>query len=107
MGDELYLGDGLYASFDGNSIKLRAPREGGDHIVYLEADLYQALADYASRCWRIDDRSRFPSYDDAPTDPHHGGKIWDEPRIVSHQNNPLSDILRDALAKNGKLRPEP
>ena len=40
------------------------------------------------------------NYDDAPTDPHHGGKIWDEPRIVSHQNNPLSEILRDALDKN-------
>lgn len=66
-------------------------------------------------------------YDNAPTDPHHGGKIWKgpackygdplcpcpdgdlchyegdgawpAPRIVSHQNNPLSDILRDALAK--------
>lgn len=24
------------------------------------------------------------------------------PRIVSHQNNPLSEILRDALAKHGK-----
>ena len=23
-------------------------------------------------------------YDNAPTDPHHGGKIWEEPRIVSH-----------------------
>lgn len=33
---EAYLGDGLYASFDGYSIRLRAPREGGDHEVYLE-----------------------------------------------------------------------
>lgn len=28
---EVYLGDGLYASHDGYQIKLRAPREGGDH----------------------------------------------------------------------------
>ena len=82
MSDELYLGDGLYASFDGDSIKLRAPREDGDHIVYLEAGLYQALRDYAARCWRVDGEadgdspSRFPNYDDAPTDPHHGGKVW-------------------------------
>lgn len=33
---ETYLGDGLYASFDGYQIKLRAPRYGIDHEVYLE-----------------------------------------------------------------------
>lgn len=34
--NETYLGDGLYASFDGWMIQLRAPREGGDHWVGLE-----------------------------------------------------------------------
>lgn len=34
--NETYLGDGLYASFDGYQITLRAPREGGDHYVALE-----------------------------------------------------------------------
>jgi hypothetical protein len=34
--DETYLGDGLYASYDGYQIKLRAPREHGDDEVYLE-----------------------------------------------------------------------
>lgn len=34
--DERYLGDGLYASFDGWQVCLRAPREFGDHVVYLE-----------------------------------------------------------------------
>lgn len=33
---ETYLGDGLYASFDGFQFCLRAPREHGDHVVYLE-----------------------------------------------------------------------
>jgi hypothetical protein len=33
---EFYLGDGLYVSFDGWHFVLRAPRENGDHIVYLE-----------------------------------------------------------------------
>jgi hypothetical protein len=33
---ETHLGDGLYASFDGYMIALRAPREEGDHFVYLE-----------------------------------------------------------------------
>ena len=34
--DEIYLGDGLYARFDGFSFWLRAPRIGGDHYVALE-----------------------------------------------------------------------
>lgn len=40
---ETYLGDGLYASFDGYQIILRAPREGGDHYVALDDHVYQAL----------------------------------------------------------------
>jgi hypothetical protein len=39
MNRETYLGDGLYASFDGWQIRLRAPREGGDHVVFLEDGL--------------------------------------------------------------------
>lgn len=35
-GQERYLGDGLYASFDGFQIWLRAPRGDADHEVYLE-----------------------------------------------------------------------
>ena len=36
---EVYLGDGLYCSFDGWQVKLRAPRENGDHEVFLEDGL--------------------------------------------------------------------
>lgn len=36
--DEIYLGDGLYGSFDGESIVLRAPRLGGDDFVSLESN---------------------------------------------------------------------
>lgn len=43
MEGERYLGDGLYASFDGFMITLRAPREGGDHWVGLEPDVFAAL----------------------------------------------------------------
>jgi hypothetical protein len=31
-----YLGDGLYASFDGWDVELTTPRENGDHFVVLE-----------------------------------------------------------------------
>ncbi len=43
---ETYLGDGLYASFDGFGVKLRAPREDGDHEVYLEPDVFEALRQF-------------------------------------------------------------
>ena len=44
---EDYLGDGLYASFDGFQIILRAPREHGDHIVALEPQVFINLIRFA------------------------------------------------------------
>ena len=46
MNKETYLGDGLYASFDGFQIILRAPREGGDHFVMLDPFVYRALQEF-------------------------------------------------------------
>jgi len=46
MEPETYLGDGLCASYDGYQIKLRAPRDEGNHEVYLEPSVYQALVNY-------------------------------------------------------------
>jgi len=46
MSKEVYLGDGLYASFDGWHIILRAPREDGDHIVALEPLVLNAFDKY-------------------------------------------------------------
>lgn len=40
---EEYLGDGLYASFDGYMVTLRAPRENGDHYVCLEPEVLVAF----------------------------------------------------------------
>lgn len=48
---ETYLGDGVYASFDGWQICLRAPRENGDHIVFLEPQLWRSLTMFAAECW--------------------------------------------------------
>lgn len=41
MQEETYLGDGLYVSWDKEvqQIKLRAPRVGGDHEVYMELEV--------------------------------------------------------------------
>jgi hypothetical protein len=43
MDGETYLGDGLYASFDGYQIDLRAPRIEGDHKVSLEPAVLRKL----------------------------------------------------------------
>lgn len=48
-GAETYIGDGLYACFDGWQILLRAPREGVDHWVGLEPAVWQALLNWISR----------------------------------------------------------
>jgi hypothetical protein len=47
--EEAYLGDGLYASFDGFAITLRAPRPGGDHWVALEPDVYAELLRFVAK----------------------------------------------------------
>ncbi|MGE5163048.1 MAG: hypothetical protein ACM3IH_03355 [Sphingobacteriales bacterium] len=47
--DESYLGDGLYATFDGWQIILRAPRPDGDHWVAIEPEIYTNLLRFAER----------------------------------------------------------
>lgn len=56
MNKETYLGDGLYASLSGNSIKLRAPREGGDHVVYMEPEVYESLLAFVARATGVTKR---------------------------------------------------
>lgn len=55
MENETYLGDGLYASFDGYQIMLRAPRENGDHFVALEPSVYAAFCKFADKVIAISD----------------------------------------------------
>ena len=47
---EEYLFDGVYASFDGLQIKLRTEREDGDHVIYIEPQLWECLKSFARRC---------------------------------------------------------
>jgi hypothetical protein len=49
MPKEEYLGDGLYASFDGFMFMLRAPRSGGDHWVGLEPAVLRNFDEYRKR----------------------------------------------------------
>lgn len=43
MAEETYLGDGLYARYNGQEIWLRAPREGGDDEVCLNTGMLEQL----------------------------------------------------------------
>jgi hypothetical protein len=50
---EEYLGDGVYASFDGRQIRLRAPREDIDHEVFLEPSVLAEFLAWARRVGAI------------------------------------------------------
>jgi hypothetical protein len=45
---EVYLGDGLYVSWDGHCIWLRALRTSGDHVVGLEPEVLDRLLAFVS-----------------------------------------------------------
>ncbi len=50
MSDELskaYLGDGLYASYDGWMITLETERTNGRHWVALEREVFESLLQFA------------------------------------------------------------
>ncbi len=44
-----FVGDGVYVSFDGWQIILRAPRENGDHYVALDPMVYAAMMGWIKR----------------------------------------------------------
>ena len=50
--DEVYLGDGLFASVEHGMIKLRAPRNHEDHVVYLDPGVLQSFEDWLARLRR-------------------------------------------------------
>jgi|KBSMisStandDraft_5_1062788.scaffolds.fasta_scaffold97988_7 hypothetical protein len=52
---ETYLGDGLYASWDGFSVWLRAPRPDRDDHVCLEPQVLQALAQFVRSVQKTED----------------------------------------------------
>lgn len=51
MADETYLHDGLYASFDGYQIWLRAERDYQQHRVAIDPVTFGALLDFAAEVW--------------------------------------------------------
>lgn len=48
MENETYLGDAVYASFDGYQIKLRTG-DGNNQVIYLEPSVYAQLRRFVER----------------------------------------------------------
>ena len=46
--NSIYLGDGLYASFDGDTYRLWTARANGTHEVFLEPSVLAALEAFVS-----------------------------------------------------------
>lgn len=44
-----YLGDGVYAWFDGEFIILRTQGESNDNVIYLDRTVMQSLREYAKK----------------------------------------------------------
>lgn len=49
MPDKTYLGDGVYASFDGYQIRLSSRRDDGTDVIYLEPEVYTALTKFVEK----------------------------------------------------------
>ena len=82
MSEEVYLGDGLYASFDGGVFKLRAPRFDGDHWVALDG------------CWARSTPTAGTSATSHATDRDHSA--------ISSSSRVTSDTSGDLLRACGK-----
>ena len=46
-----YLGEGVYASFDGYHVWLKTERDGQEHKIALEPDLIVQINLYFEKCW--------------------------------------------------------
>ena len=59
---ETYLGDGVYASFDGTYIWLRAPHEYDNQRVALEPQVYAALVQFVTNKTNKEWRDQVSAY---------------------------------------------
>jgi hypothetical protein len=50
MNDTIYIGDAVYAHFDGYGIELRLNDHRNECVVYLEPQVLQALTEFYKRC---------------------------------------------------------
>lgn len=51
----IYLGDGVYASFDGYQIQLHLGAHTKPPLIALEPDVFFTLRSYANKVWMLND----------------------------------------------------
>lgn len=56
MENETYLGDAVYASFDGYQIKLRTG-DANNQVIYLEPGVYEALKRFVASLYNTGEQS--------------------------------------------------
>ncbi len=54
--EDMYLGDGVYASFDGWHVVLDLRGQDSTTRIAMEPEVYDALVRYAHVCWSRDDQ---------------------------------------------------
>lgn len=47
-GDEVYLGDAVYASFDGYQVRLRCEAPAHPNIIYIDPDVFHSLTTFVN-----------------------------------------------------------
>jgi hypothetical protein len=50
MDDTIYIGDAIYAHYDGYGIELRLNDHRNECAIYLEPEVLQALTEFYKRC---------------------------------------------------------
>jgi hypothetical protein len=56
MNNETYLGDAVYASFDGYQIKLRTG-DANNQVIYLEPGVYEQLKKFVASLYNTGEQS--------------------------------------------------
>lgn len=51
--EQTYIGDGLYASYDGLMFELSAERDNGRHYVFLEPQVVDAFLRFVEQKWNV------------------------------------------------------
>lgn len=51
--EKIYIGDGVYASFDGCMICLTTMRDGHEETIYLESNVFASLKEYGDSAFKV------------------------------------------------------
>jgi hypothetical protein len=54
MSNKAYIGDSIYADFDGNQIRMYTDNGyGPENVIFLETEIFQSLRDYGEKMFGL------------------------------------------------------